>query len=254
MEPVTQPLKFEIQLLTPYSLLFTLYSSLLTLHSLRFTPTMRQLYIVSTGRCGTKRMKEILETVLPADRFAVEHQMPPSRKANVLGNLMYYFGGGENLRERIIGGILDTFAGGRDFVCTDPLISMVLPDRLVQDPDVMILHVVREKTSFARSFFQLSRSRARSFIAHNFIPFWQLSVWPLENLFRRHILKKYERVWELKNTWLQERYTQNPNYQRVDMRELFSEHFMEGIIHSHFGLDVVIPPDLLAVRSNQSSI
>jgi flavodoxin len=57
---------------------------------LLITDNQKILIFVSTGRCGTKRIAEILKEKLPEDKFAVQHQMNISRIANILGNLMYY--------------------------------------------------------------------------------------------------------------------------------------------------------------------
>ena len=48
---------------------------------------MRKLIFVSTGRCGTKRIYELLSQYLMKN-VSVVHQMNFSRLANVLGTIM----------------------------------------------------------------------------------------------------------------------------------------------------------------------
>lgn len=213
---------------------------------------MKQLYVISTGRCGTKRLAEILRGALDPEHFSVEHQVAGSRLANVLGNLMYFTGPFAWLKRRLHRKLLRRYALRENFISTDPLTAMILPPETVTDPDVMIVHVERDAESFAKSFFSLSRQRAKSFIAHNFIPLWQPGVWPLENLLNRHILRKYEQVWARKNQWFERQYATNPHYVKLPMEALFEANVLAGIIEAHFGVRPGIPEDALQRRSNQS--
>ena len=173
--------------------------------------------------------------------------------ANVRGNMMWKSGGSnETVKAAILKKLHERHGGKANFISTDPLISMVIPKAIVEDHDVKLLHVVRDAEGFARSFFRLSRSRWKSFIAHNFVPFWQPTVWPMENLFKAHIHRKYEAVWKLKNDWFEQAYSMNPNYQRVEMKALFEGDLLARIVGEHFDVPLEIPQDLLRVRSNES--
>jgi hypothetical protein len=216
------------------------------------TKSKKRLIFISTGRCGTKRIAEILDEHLPDEEFAVQHQMDVSRLANVLGNLMYYFGSWEWLKKKLYYHIENKYATGKHFMCSDPLISMILPNKIIKDPNTYIVHIVRKKEAFAHSFFRFTRKRFLSFFAHNFIPFWQIVVWPLENLVNPHIKKKYQRVWQKKNDWLNIKYGKSANYEKLPLEEVFSGEKLNSIVYKVFNYKTKITKDELKVRTNQT--
>ncbi len=211
---------------------------------------MKQLYFISTGRCGTKRLMEILKEVLPEEDFAVQHQMGVSRLANVFGNLMFYFGHVEWISKWIRNRILKKYATKKYFICTDPLVAMIYTKSMLKDKDIYFVHVTREKKTFAKSFFNLSRARRNSLIAHNFIPFWQPGVWPLENLLNNDILGKYESVWVIKNKWFKATYENSAYFKSIKMEDLFQTNELEKVIVEVFEIHKNIPKRLIEVKSN----
>ena len=88
--------------------------------------------------------------------------------------------------------------------------------------------------------------------AHNFIPWWQPSVWPLENLFNPNIIKKYERVSQLKNSYF-EGLSVNPNYRKVTMQTCFEDGFLNELIKEVFELEIKVDRSILNIKSNQST-
>lgn len=213
---------------------------------------MKRLFFVSTGRCGTKRIAEILDEHLPDEKFSVVHQMDVSRLSNVLGNIMYYTGSWEWLKKKLYNHIINKYANGKHFICSDPLISMIIPAAIVNDPDTYIVHIIREQQAFSQSFFRFTRKRFLSFFAHNFVPFWQLGVWPLENLLNPYIKRKYQKVWKKKNEWLQTWYQINPNYQKITLEQAFSEDTLSSIIENSLNYQIKIPDNQLIIKTNQT--
>lgn len=211
---------------------------------------MKKLILISTGRCGTKRISEILRSLLVDFEIEVSHQRPLSRLCNVLGNLMYYTGNMEFLKRILFKIQLKTGKGGAVFC--DPLTAMCLPKNIVENPDVFLLHVTRNDHEFAQSMFRLTRKRFASMFAHNFIPWWQPSVWPLENLFNPNIIKKYERVSQLKNSYF-EGLSVNPNYRKVTMQTCFEDGFLNELIKEVFELEIKVDRSILNIKSNQST-
>ena len=210
---------------------------------------MKKLIFVSTGRCGTKRIAQILRKYLP-EEFAVVHQMPFSRLANVVGNLFFYFGSSEKINHLLYTFIVSKYCWGKHFICSDPLTSMVIPKGYIDSADVCIVHIEREPEAFADSFFRLSRRRINSFIAHNFIPFWQIGIWPLENCLNSKIKEKYMKLAVRKNKKFAETYSANPNYVRIDMAQIFNSDFLSNIIFKFFKYKVDIPPAELKIIAN----
>ena len=210
---------------------------------------MKKLIFVSTGRCGTKRITQILRKYLP-DEFAVVHQMPFSRLANVIGNLLFYLGPSDIIKRLLYNFIVSSYCRKKHFICSDPLTAMLIPKNYISSVDVCLVHIERNPKDFANSFFKLSRKRMSSFIAHNFIPFWQIGIWPLENIFNPRIKRKYFKIAELKNNFFTENFSSNPNFKKIKMDQVFSSNFLNKIIHEHFHYKAAIPDHELKIKAN----
>lgn len=210
---------------------------------------MKRLIFVSTGRCGTTRISQILKEKLPAS-YCVTHQMPFSRLANVIGHILLYTGGGNRLKRLLYGWITAQYAHSRRYISSDPLSAMILPEEIVRSHQVQIVHIVRDPTAFATSLFQLSRRRFKSFIAHNFIPFWQPGIFPLENVLSSNVIQRYEEIARRKQRFFDTRYSLNPNYRRVEMGVLFRSDALRNIIYDAFGEAIVISESDLHIRAN----
>lgn len=210
---------------------------------------MKKLIFVSTGRCGTKRIAQILRKCLP-EEFAVVHQMPFSRLGNVIGNLSFYLGSSEKIKALLYSFTVSKYCRAKYFICSDPLTSMVIPKDYIDSADVCIVHIERSPEAFADSFFRLSRQRINSFLAHNFIPFWQIGIWPLENCLNSKIKQKYLKLAVLKNKKFVETYSANPNYVRIDMAQIFNSDFLSHTIFKFFNYKVSIPAAELKIKAN----
>jgi hypothetical protein len=215
--------------------------------------TQKILIFVSTGRCGTTRLAEILMAKLPTSEFSVQHQMSHSRLANISGNIMYYLGNFEMLKKIFFSRMIRRYAGKRSLICTDPLMSMVIPTPLIKSENVRIIHVYRDETQFSHSFFRFSRIKMMSFIAHNFVPFWQPGVYPIENILSKNIKEKYKKVARLKFNWFRKHYSSNEGYLEIEMSKLFSEKTLENLINEYFGTSIFISDSEFEKKSNQSS-
>jgi hypothetical protein len=210
---------------------------------------MKKLLFVSTGRCGTKRIAQILDKYLP-EEFTVVHQMPFSRLANLVGNIFFYLGSCEKIKNLFYTFMTSRYTRGKHFVCLDPLTAMIIPKDYIDSEDVCIVHVVRNAESFADSFFKLSRQRFNSFVAHNLIPFWQPALWPLENCLNPKIKKKYRKIADLKNKYFAETYSSNPNFKTIEMKTIFSSNFLNNLIDDYFHYNAAIPVHELKIKAN----
>ncbi len=206
---------------------------------------------VSTGRCGTKRLYEILSEHLPDD-YAVVHQTFLSRLSNILGNIMFYTGSWEWLREKLYLAIIKKYAYKKHFVITDPLTSMVIPKSIVNRNNTYIVHIERNADDFAESFFNFSRKRVFSFIAHNFIPFWQLSVWPLENILNSDIKEKYIKISSLKNIYFKKMFYMQKKYNLIYFENLFLEETFVFFYEKIFNFEMNINKKELLLKSNET--
>lgn len=213
---------------------------------------MKKMLFVSAGRCGTTRIAQILKECL-SDEFSVQHQMPFSRLANIVGNIFYYFGESEKVKYKLYNFITSRYSKGKHFICTDPLTSMIIPKEYIKSEDVCIVHITREPKAFAGSLFNFSRAKFKSFIAHNFITFWQIGIWPLENLLNSNIRGKYKKVAKLKNRYFTEKYSSNPNYLKIDMDELFTTGIISSLIKIFFKYQIEIDDSDLNKKVNEST-
>lgn len=205
---------------------------------------------VSTGRCGTIRIAQILREHL-SDDFEVVHQMRFSRIANIIGNIMCYWGESETVKEILYRLIISRYVkNGKHFISTDPLTAMIIPQGIYKKNEVCIVHIVREPDQFARSFFGLSRRSIKSFIAHNFIPLWQIGVWPLQNVVSSKIQKKYMKAAIFKNQLFEEIYQINPNFISVPMDRVFKTSFLRDLVSDFFSINVDIDPKALEIKAN----
>ena len=208
---------------------------------------------LSTGRCGTTRIAQILREKLPRDTFAVVHQMRFSRIANVVGNVMYYFGQSNRIKRVLYSRITSGYERSRHFVSTDPLTAMIVPDEYKSSASVLFVHIVRDDTAFARSMLRFSRSRFKSFIAHTIIPLWQPGIWPFENLLKREMIDKYIAVSVRKNAFFHKNFANHPNYLEVDMDTLFTTDALARISNRWFGTNFTITREDLKKRANESA-
>lgn len=207
---------------------------------------------VSTGRCGTRRLFEILRDYLPPSRFEVRHQLPGSRAANVVGNLLFHFFDSPLVREMMYRWVVGEGRRNRSLIISDPLTAMMLPDSWIRSDDVAVIHVTRDDEGFAQSMFGLSRTRRNSFFAHNLIPFWQPFLFPFQNALDPGVQRIYQRINRKKNRFFHLRCRKNPHYRKIDMKSLFSGGILERTILDFFGVSIAFPETVLSTRSNAS--
>jgi len=211
---------------------------------------MKIIIIVSTGRCGTTRITEILSKYLPSS-YAAIHQGEISRLCNVLGTFMMKHGQVEWLKKLLFKSLLPKDLDG--FVITDPLISLVIPKEYVLSRKVAILHLTRDGKDFGKSFYRFTRTKKKSFIAHNFIPFWQPEVFLFENMIKgEKMMSKYEQVAQKKNNYFQKIYAQNPFYKKLDMNVAFTTNELENFTNTFLKTSITIPLNEFTQKSNQS--
>ena len=213
---------------------------------------MKALIFVSPGRCGTRRLAELLKEKLP-NEFTVKHQMRFSRAANVIGNVMYHFGQSEKIKEKLYYLIVSNYVNNRYFISCDPLTAMIIPQKWIESDNVSIVQITRDPGSFADSFLQFSREKMKSMVAHNLIPCWQIGVYPFENFFSRNkIKKKYKYICKLKENFFEMHYSSNPNYFKVDMNRLYKDDFLEQLLDYSFQYHISITKHDLSIRKNQT--
>lgn len=213
---------------------------------------MKRMFFVSTGRCGTMRAAQILDQYLPKDEYLAIHQPPLARIANIIGTIMLTYGFSERIKEFMYKLILRKYTENKHFICTDPLVSLIIPKSVIASDDTAIIHITRDPKSFAGSFRRRGRQFWKSFIAHYLLPYWQVGIYPLENFFNKNIEKKYEKVQLTKNKYFRENYSDNPHFVEATMEELFDTDFLERQVNEFFGTNIQIDESDLKSLANQT--
>lgn len=166
---------------------------------------------------------------------------------------MYFIGGAEWLKNLLFKRINKTYIRDKNYINTDPLTSLIIPKSVLRRKNTHIIHLYRNNEDFANSFFRFTRLRRFSFIAHNFIPFWQPYLWPLENMISGEKVKlKYEFINEKKNHWFLSNYGGDSNFAQISMEELFTTDRLSNILTHIFNLPVNIDSNDLNQKANQS--
>ena len=207
-----------------------------------------RIIFVSTGRCGTTRITEILQKYLPAG-CTIVHQTGLSQLANVIGNIQYHFPIGESLGDFIYNKMI---LEGDNFISVDPLSSMIVPRSVIKSENTFIIHLMRNSEEFSASMFRLTRKKNKSFIAHNFIPFWQPYLFPLENILSKKIFDKYSRIHKEKNDFFEQRFSSNPHYVKITMEKIFQKNILSSLMSDILDTKIAIPEFELLKKTNQT--
>lgn len=204
---------------------------------------MKTILVISTGRCGNHRIAQILQEKL--NGYTVTNKLRYSRIAYVIGNMMYHFGEWQWLKKKIYNFMIKPVKKGKGLVNIDGRSNMVVPDEVILQKDILVLHIEREAKSFSKSMFKFSRANLTNLLAHNFVPFWQLNLLPLENLLNKNVLKRYEKLSVIKNKFFREKFSKNPNYTYVRFEEVFKDNILSDIVNSFFNENININEDEL---------
>ncbi|RLD47104.1 MAG: hypothetical protein DRI94_14230, partial [Bacteroidetes bacterium] len=98
-----------------------------------------------------------------------------------------------------------------------------------------------------------SRLKRKSFIAHNFIPFWQINILPLQNwILGKKVIKRYEKTADIKNVWFVKQYQSNKYFESVNMKTIYNSDFITKKINSFFEIDLKLSEEDLKIKTNTS--
>jgi hypothetical protein len=123
----------------------------------------------------------------------------------------------------------------------------------VESENVCIVQITRDPEEFAESFYRFSRQNLKSFIAHNFIPLWQIGVLLLENIISSFkVKKKYAIIGQQKEKFFKMIYASNRNFVEKNMKELFQTDFIELLIEAFLSQSIRIKSDELQYKANKS--
>ena len=190
--------------------------------------------MLSTGRTGTKKLGQVFSR-LPGKRIIAEHQVDVSRKVNILANMRW---AGLPVQPVLFETLHRWINRERDcdlYINTDPLISCAMTEDIIQQYGIYLIHVVRHPLAFAQSFTNLQFSRLKSFLAHNFVPFWQPMLRPFEHVMhlydRDYLIRKYLGVWLLKNQYFYRTYGHIERYMPICFERLFDPSQSASVIN-----------------------
>lgn len=215
-------------------------------------------FFLTTGRAGTKKIANYLKEFCPP-QVTVDHQTPEARFINVLANMHYHGFPANKIINRKIQDILVKQKDTEYYINCDPLLSFGLSCVDFTGFNVSFIHIERKAEDFARSMINWQFTKTKSFIAHNFIPFWQPDIWPFEHLlhlFNKTYLKhKYCKVWETKNGAFEMEFQDKYPYLKIRFEELFDLQKggrAFGRIIDFIGLEIQLHPDIFFKKENAS--
>ncbi len=186
----------------------------------------RFVFIVSTGRAGTKALTGFLNRRFP--EVHCEHQPPGSRPIHILSNRAaqgrYPM---QKLQKRVLADKLDAIKAspGQVYVETNSM-SWLAARTLAEELDnTTIIQVVRDPRTFVPSMLDWKRTRWKSWVGHNFIPYWQPTgrVDPDVGGRRWRRWDEYERmawVWAFKNQVMLDTYADQPGFRAFRFEDL----------------------------------
>lgn len=185
----------------------------------------RVVFVLSTGRTGTKTLAE----GLAGGDILAEHQPPFSRILTVASN--YYLHGwlSRPILEQLVRWLREPQilnANCRYYIQTyslDYLPAKIISQRL---PNVYVIHLVRDPRTFVRSYLNWMHTRFNSFVANKLVFGWHPS-----GLFTRAVpgrvwlrMNEFQKVcwhWTYKNALLERLFEGDARYKRARFEDLF---------------------------------
>jgi len=216
------------------------------------------IFFLTTGRTGTKKIAGYLQELCPPE-VAVDHQTPGARFINVLANMHYHgFPAGKIITKKIQA-ILAKHKDKEYYINCDPLLSFGLCCVDFTELEVAFVHIQRKTDDFAKSMINWQFSKAKSYIAHNFVPFWQPGIWPFEHIvhfYNKEWMKlKYRQVWQIKNRIFEKEFRDKYPYLKVEFGELFDpkkgSYTFQRLV-DFMGIEVDFLPELFFQKENAS--
>ena len=186
----------------------------------------RIVFILSTGRTGTKTLAE----GLAGDEILSPHQPPHSRLLTIASN--YYLHGW--LPRRFLEWLVSRLREPQIFQAECRFYIQVfsldyLPAQIISQKydNVYIIHMVRDPRTFVPSYLNWVHTRFKSFVANKLIVGWHPSGFFTHDVsweqWRR--MDEFERVcwhWVYKNSLLERMFVGNENYLRIRFEDLFA--------------------------------
>ena len=127
------------------------------------------------------------------------------------------------------------------YINCDPLLSFALSCVDFTGFDVCFIHIERKVDDFARSMINWQFTKMKSYIAHNFIPFWQPDTWE---------------VWRIKNRCFEIEFREKYPYLKIKFEELFDPkkggHAFQRLVE-FMGIEIVFCPDVFFQKENASA-
>jgi hypothetical protein len=180
-------------------------------------------YILSTGRCGTTFLSEMIALNDPG--LGKLHQLPDSKWLNVRANIAL---ANKRIRKTFVSSLSRKYDHVLPSSTTDPLRSLAYTFYLRHLADkhpklkenIFIIHLVRDPRNFVSSFMNWKNRKLSGKIAHHLTPFWM----PEPPMIKKCSMSKFEHfcwIWERKNRLFYEEFAWFQGYHRFKMEDLY---------------------------------
>jgi len=216
-------------------------------------------FFLTTGRTGTKKLAAYFGEFSPP-QVAVDHQTRDARIINILANMHYHgFPVNKSINSKIHT-ILMNHQDNEYYINCDPLLSFALSCVDFTGFDVRFIHIERKVDDFARSMINWQFTKMKSYVAHNFVPFWQPDIWPFEHMVHLYnkvrLRNKYREVWGIKNRCFEIEFREKHPYLKIKFEELFDPktggHAFQRLV-DFIGIEIDFCPDVFFQKENASA-
>ncbi len=171
-------------------------------------PAVNPIFVVSTGRTGTRFIASLLDQFCPG--VEAHHTTPWSTLINVLGNMHLARLLSETALLRVW-----RHLKGRDFAVSEHRAFVDSNNHLYVFAayahqlyaHAKVVHVIRDPRTYVRSHLNWARERPKSFMANYLLPFWQpngylLGEFALGQWLRLDSFERFCWIWDFKNRYL----------------------------------------------------
>ena len=182
------------------------------------------IYILSTGRTGTKFLAELFR-VSSSEKLTATHEKKGSRILNIAGNLYV----SRLINSKVLSFIwsLSGYSHTENSVDSNNFLWAALEHNKNLTKEDLVIHVIRDPRDYVASHLSIAEHRWKSFIANKILPFWHPNPWltgriSLIEYMKLNLFQRMCYSWEIKNLHIQRTYMNKCRFIQIRYEDVFS--------------------------------